>query len=97
FGPGTPAMLHQSYVTPHTDESFLDFIEHQRNIPVLPKDWMWMTGFELVDALFESDQIKLAVLSYAGTAGLDGISSRLSGPLAVLNFLPVFSADGGYT
>jgi phytoene dehydrogenase-like protein len=97
FGPNVPAMFHQSYVKPHTDESFLEFLEQQGNIPLLPKDWMWMTGFQLADALFESEQIKLAILSYAGTSGLDVISSRLAGPLAVLNFLTIFTADGGYT
>ncbi len=97
FGPNVQAMFHQSYVKPSSDESFLEFIENQANIPVLPKDWMWMTGFQLADALFESDKIKLAILSYAGTSGLDVIGSRLSGPLAVLNFLTIFTADGGYT
>ena len=97
FGPMMPLMAHQGYVTPHTDQGFLDFLASQGDVPVLPKDWLWMTGFQLVDALFESEQIKLAVLSYAGTSGLDVISSRLSGPLAVLNFLTIFTADGGYT
>ncbi|MBI3678045.1 MAG: NAD(P)/FAD-dependent oxidoreductase [Proteobacteria bacterium] len=99
FGPTVPLMAHQGYITPPSDESFLEFLEAQGhgNVPVLPKDWMWMTGFEFVDALFENEQIKLAVLSYAGTSGLDVISSRLSGPLVVLNFLTIFTADGGYT
>ena len=97
FGPFTPTMFNQSYFTPSSDESFLEFIDQQALNPVMPKDWMWMTGIELVDALFENEQIKLAVLSYAGTSGLDVISSRLSGPLAVLNFLTIFTADGGYT
>ncbi len=97
FGPIMPLMMNDSYSKPHTDQSFLDFLDGMGAAPVLPKDWIWMTGFEFVDALFESDQIKLAVLSYAGTGGLDGIGSRLAGPLAVLSFLTIFSADGGYT
>ncbi len=97
FGPAAPMMAHASYVTPQSDESFLEFLTAQREIPVLPKDWMWLTGFQFVDALFESDKIKLAVLSYAGTAGMDVIASRLSGPLTILNFLIMFTANGGYT
>lgn len=97
FGPILPLMFHQGYVAPQTDEGFLEFLTSLGNVPVLPKDWIWMTGFQLVDALFESEQIKLAVLSYAGTSGVDVIGSRISGPLAVLNFLTIFTADGGYT
>ena len=80
-----------------TDESFLQFLDLCDQIPVLPKDWIWMTGVEFVDALFENEQIKVAALSYPATSGLDGIASRIIGPLAVLNFLTIFSADGGYT
>lgn len=97
FGPVMPAMMHQSYIAPNTDQGFLDFLDGLGTSDILPKDWVWMTGFEFVDAIFVSDQIKLAVLSYAGTGGLDQISSRIAGPLAVLNFLTIFSADGGYT
>lgn len=97
FGPMMPFISTQRYLQPQSDESFLEFLTSNGDVPVLPKDWMWMTGFQLVDCLFESDQIKLAVLSYAGTSGLDGIASRLSGPLAVLNFITMFTADGGYT
>ena len=97
FGPTTPWSFHQSNVSPSTDEGFLEFLETMGTAPVMPKDWLWMTGFQLVDCLFESEKIKLAILSYAGTSGLDVIGSRLAGPLAVLNFLTVFSADGGYT
>ena len=37
------------------------------------------------------------MLSYPATSGIEGIGSRLTGPLAVLNFLLMFTADGGYT
>lgn len=80
-----------------TNESFLTLVDSANLIPVLPKDWLWMTGVELVDCLFENEQIKLGILSYAATGGLEGIASRISGPLAVLVFMTTFTADGGYT
>ncbi len=80
-----------------TDESFLAFLEANANVPFLPKDWIWMTGVEFADCLFENEQVKLGLLSYAATGGLDGISSRIAGPIAVLTFLTRFTAEGGYT
>ena len=80
-----------------TDESFLAFVEASQYIPIFPKDWLWMTGVEFADCLFENEQIKLAILSYAATGGVDGISSRIAGPIAVMTFLATFSAEGGYT
>ncbi len=80
-----------------TDESFLAFAEASQYFPVFPKDWLWMTGVEFVDCLFENEQIKLGLLSYAATGGVDGISSRIQGPIAVMTFLASFTAEGGYT
>ncbi|MDE2466913.1 MAG: NAD(P)/FAD-dependent oxidoreductase [Alphaproteobacteria bacterium] len=97
FGAGAPILQHMSMSAHHTDESFLQFLEENENIPVFPKDWIWMTGVEFADSLFVNEQIKIAVLSYASTSGLDGISSRITGPLAVMNFLTMFTAEGGYT
>lgn len=97
FGPMMPAMAHAGLVSKQTDESFLQFLDANASVPVLPKDWLWMTGVELVDCLFENEQIKVGMLSYPATSGLDVIGSRIAGPLAVLNFLTMFTADGGYT
>lgn len=80
-----------------THESFLMFAEAANLNPVLPKDWLWMTGVELADCLFENEQIKLGLLSYAATGGVEGIASRVTGPIAVLTFMTTFAADGGYT
>ncbi|MCZ7600825.1 MAG: hypothetical protein M5U09_28040 [Gammaproteobacteria bacterium] len=63
----------------------------------MPKDWLYMTGVELIECLFENEQIKVGMLSYPATSGLDVISSRFTGPLAVLHFLTMFTVDGGYT
>jgi phytoene dehydrogenase-like protein len=80
-----------------TDESFLQFLAAFENIPIFPKDWLYMTGIEFVDCLFENEQIKVAMLSYPATSGLDVLGSRFAGPLAVMNFLTGFTAEGGYT
>lgn len=97
FGAGAPILAHLSIAAKRTDESFLEFLEANENVPVFPKDWLWMTGVEFADCLFENEQIKVGVLSYPATGGLDGISSRLAGPLAVMHFLTMFTAEGGYT
>jgi phytoene dehydrogenase-like protein len=97
FGPMMPAMAHQGLVGKQTDESFLAFLAANETIPIFPKDWLYMTGIEFVDCLFENEQIKVAMLSYPATSGLDVIGSRIAGPLAVLNFLTMFTAEGGYT
>ncbi|MFI4935960.1 MAG: phytoene desaturase family protein [Caulobacterales bacterium] len=96
FGGGIASMSPDGFGG-RTDESFLQFLAMSESVPIFPKDWIWMTGVEFADCIFENEQIKLAALSYAATGGLDGIGSRIAGPLAVLNFLTVFTADGGYT
>ncbi len=75
-----------------TDEGFLELLDGLGKLPVLPKDWLWMTGFELVDAIFENEKIKLGVLSAAALAAED-LTSRLSGPLAVLGALVAYSGQ----
>ncbi|GIK50147.1 MAG: NAD(P)/FAD-dependent oxidoreductase [Hyphomonadaceae bacterium] len=97
FGPMTPAIAHAGLVNKQTDESFLELLEANANVPVMPKDWLYMTGVELIECLFENEQIKVGMLSYPATSGLDVISSRFTGPLAVLHFLTMFTVDGGYT
>ncbi|MFO1254752.1 MAG: NAD(P)/FAD-dependent oxidoreductase [Sphingomonadaceae bacterium] len=97
FGAHMPEMAHMNLLNKPTDESFLQYLEASANIPVLPKDWLYMTGVEFVDCLFENEQIKVGMLSYPATGGLDMIGSRFSGPQAVLSFLTTFTADGGYT
>lgn len=97
FGASSPLMTQANLAAKRTDESFLAFLESSENIPIFPKDWLWMTGVEFADCLFENEQIKLGILSYAATGGVDGIGSRIAGPLAVTTFLTTFSVDGGYT
>jgi len=97
FGRMTPLMGRGGPTGRQTDESFLAFLEASESIPILPKDWIWMTGVEFADCMFENEQVKVGLLSYAATGGLDGISSRIAGPLAVLAFLTTFTAEGGYT
>lgn len=97
FGRMMPDYAHISFMHKPTDEGFLDFVEKNSDIPVLPKDWLWMTGVELIECLFENEQIKLGMLSLPATSGLDVISSRIVGPIAILNFLVSFTVEGGYT
>lgn len=63
FGPQLPQLIHADLYTKQTDESFLALLEAFENIPLFPRDWLWMTGLEFVDCLFENEQIKVAVLS----------------------------------
>ena len=86
FAPIAVDFFHDSLCTKQTDESFLTFLDQFSNLPVLPKDWLWMTGFEFVDCLFENERIKVGLLSNAGLPSED-LKSRLSGPMMVLGAL----------
>ncbi len=97
FGPMMPGMFQGGFDGKQTDETFLAMLDLYEKLPIFPKDWLWMTGVEFVDTIFENEQIKVAVLSYPATSGVDGIASRLVGPLMVLNFLLMFTCEGGYT
>ena len=96
FAPIQADFVHEGMCSKHTSESFLQFLEQFGNIPVLPKDWLWMTGFEFADCLFENEQIKLGVLSAAALAAED-LKSRITGPLIVLGALCMFSSLSFYT
>ncbi|MDD5175020.1 MAG: NAD(P)/FAD-dependent oxidoreductase [Sterolibacterium sp.] len=97
FGPRLPGLLQHLLYSKHTDESFLALLADFENLPIFPKDWLWMTGPELLDCLFENEQIKLGVLSAAAMGGVETINSRLSGPMNVLLSLSIFTVDGAYT
>lgn len=97
FGATMPGYANAAYMQKPTDEGFLQFLEQNADVPVLPRDWLYMTGVELVNCLFENEQIKLGMLSLPATSGLDVISSRFVGPLSIVNFIANFSMDGGYT
>ncbi|MCK9502951.1 MAG: NAD(P)/FAD-dependent oxidoreductase [Porticoccaceae bacterium] len=85
-------LLQQALCSKHTDESFLQFLEQFSDVPVFPKDWLWMTGFEFVDSLFEHEQIKVGVLSSAAMAA-DDLKSRLAGPISILVTLCGFTSS----
>src|ERR1019366_7546690 len=70
FGAMRPLSAQGGQTGRQTDESFLAFLEAYEKIPIFPKDWLWMTGVEFVDCLFENEQVKLGLLSYAATSGL---------------------------
>ena len=97
FGAMMPEYANAAYMQKATDQGFLDFLDRNANVPVLPRDWLYMTGVELMNCLFENEQIRLGMMSLPATGGLDVISSRFVGPLAMVNFLTTFTADGGYT
>src|SRR5512135_481500 len=63
FGSQRGLLMSGEMGTRPTHESFLAFADSANLIPVLPKDWLWMTGVELADCLFENEQIKLGLLS----------------------------------
>jgi len=65
-------------------------------LPIFPKDWLWMTGVELADTLFEDEHIKTGILSWANVAG-GGLNSRLTGPVTLLFFLTIWSCECMYT
>jgi phytoene dehydrogenase-like protein len=89
-------LLHNELCVKHTDESFLAFLEAFEKFPLFPKDWLWMTGVEFVDCLFENEQIKVGLLSAAAMFG-ESLTSRISGPLCVLHAMSYFTAEGAYT
>ncbi len=97
FGPSVPNMVYTGHCTKHTDQGFLDYLITSESTPILPRDWLWMTAPEFVDCLFEDERIKIAVLSYAAMGGVETLTSRLTGPAAVLFVLTGFSSGGGMT
>lgn len=92
FAPFMSEVWHQELCAKRTDQGFLDFIANFNNIPVLPKDWLYLTGFELADCLFENDKIKLAFLSIAAIAGVK-LTDRLSGSSGLMGALFLFTAS----
>jgi phytoene dehydrogenase-like protein len=96
IAPRATQLMHEEICGKHTDESFLAFLADFEHLPVFPKDWLWMTGVELADCLFEHEQIKVGVLSAAALFA-EALNSRLSGPVAILHALCMFTAEGAYT
>lgn len=97
FGPFLPELMQASHYTKATDEGFLASLEANNAVPVFPKDWQWMTAFELLDCLFENEQIKTAILTHTAFGGLEALTSRLLGPLTVMTVLTHYTVDNGYT
>ena len=97
FGPSVPEFIHASHYVKPSDEAFSRQPRHERHHPVLPKDWAWMTAFELVDCLFENEQIKTGVLSHTAFGGVEVLGSRLMGPMSVLAIFLHFTAENGMT
>jgi phytoene dehydrogenase-like protein len=89
-------LMHGELAVKHTDESFLGFLKGFEHFPLFPKEWLWMTGVEFVDCLFQSEKIKVGLLSTAVQFG-EAINSRLVGPLCILHALGFFTAEGAYT
>ena len=96
LAPMMQQILHGELCVKHTDESFLAFLETFENFPLFPKEWLWMTGVELLDCLFENEQIKIGLLSAAALFA-EALTSRLSGPLCIIHALSFLSAEGFYT
>ncbi len=82
--------------TATTDDSFTILLSMVEELPVLPKDWLFMTGIELADTLFENEQIKTGLLAFASVAG-GGLNYRITGPFTLLFFLSLWTCDCGYT
>ncbi len=97
FGPTLVQRLQAGMFGRDSEEAFLAFLESSNSIPIFPKDWVWMTGFEFVDCLFENEQIKVAALTVSGLGGVETLNSRLVGPMTVLGCLTNFSVEGGLT
>lgn len=76
-----------------TDDSFTILSNMLDQLPILPKDALWMTGIELADTLFENEQIKAGILSFASIAG-GGLNYRVTGPFTLLLFLTLISCQG---
>jgi phytoene dehydrogenase-like protein len=96
MGPMVKDFIEVGLYSKCTDESFLALLDMIGDVPVFPKDWLWMTGLELADCLFESEQIKTGLLGYAH-APAGGLDCRLTGPFSLLFYLIFFTAEGGYT
>lgn len=97
FGAFLPDLMQASHYTKATDEGFLAALTANESIPVFPKDWQWMTAFELLDCLFENEQIKTAIISHTAFGGLEALNSRLVGPITVMTILTHYTVDNGYT
>ncbi len=97
FGPQLPEFIHNSHYVKPTDEAALFSILMNEQVPVMPKDWIWMTAFELVDCLFENEQIKTGVLSHTAFGGIEVLGSRLAGPMSVLAIFLHFTVENGMT
>lgn len=96
LAPFMPMLWHSELCSKKTDQSFLEFVAGFNNVPVLPKDWIYMTGFELADCLFESDKIKLALLSVDAFAGIK-ITDRMAGSMGFLGAMAMFTASSPMT
>lgn len=70
LGPKWGDLFHLTFGTTATPESLGRVGEIISGVPGMPRDWANMDGFEVVDALFEDERIKAALITISHEAGL---------------------------